>query len=107
MSKNFQNKIISIKITSSFVLCTREIFAFFVRKKNFILPHFVYIYKTIAKLKTTYTLPDEKELFALLSQGNQLPLTNIFDYYELRIYLLVLKIKQKLLEKELPTISFI
>lgn len=41
---------------------------------------------------TATTLPDEKELFALLSQGDQVAFTKIFDYYEPRIYPFVLKI---------------
>ena len=42
-------------------------------------------------IKTPTTLPDEKELFALLSQGDQVAFTKIFEYYEPRIYPFVLR----------------
>lgn len=37
-------------------------------------------------------LPNEKELFALLSKGDQVAFTKVFDHYEPRIYPFVLKI---------------
>lgn len=37
-------------------------------------------------------LPEEKELFTLLSHGDQVAFTKIFDYYEPRIYPFVFKI---------------
>lgn len=42
--------------------------------------------------QSTFILPNEKELFALIAQGDQAAFTKIFDHYEPRIFPFVLKI---------------
>ena len=43
-------------------------------------------------INTASTLSNEKELFIQMSQGDQVAFTEIFDYYEPRIYPFVLKL---------------
>ena len=45
-------------------------------------------------------LPNEKELFTLMSQGDQVAFTKIFDHYEPRIYAFILKITRSEINAE-------
>jgi RNA polymerase sigma-70 factor (family 1) len=55
-----------------------------------------------------FILPNEKELFALIAQGNKAAFSKLFDYYEPRIYPFVFKItRSEVLTEEIVQELFI